>query len=123
MYGPFTGRLILVAEDEPLIALDIQQAFEAEGATVTVVRTLASALRAAEDPALSAAILDHALSDGDSSEVCEQLKTRGIPFVTYSGFGQQEGACAEGTHVNKPASASVLVTTVKGLLASRPISN
>ena len=72
---------------------------------------------------IAAAIVDHALADGDSSEICERLRERNVPFVTYSGFANVEGACAEAEHVNKPASPSVLVATVTGLLASRPISN
>ena len=123
MERQLVGRTILVIEDEPLIALDIRQAFEDAGATVVVARTLAAALLEAEDTSISAAIVDHALGDGDSSEICERLKERNVPFVTYSGFANVEGACAEAEHVNKPASPSVLVATVTGLLASRPISN
>ena len=66
MEGSLTGRLILIAEDEPLIALEIVQGFEDEGATVIIARTLDDALCGVEDPALSAAILDHGLGDGDS---------------------------------------------------------
>ena len=117
------GRVILVIEDEPLIALDIQQAFEDEGARTILAATLTAALLAVEDPALSAAIVDHALGDGDSSEICERLKERDVPFVTYSGFANLDGACAEAEHVSKPASPSVLVATVKGLLAGRPIAS
>lgn len=123
MERPLTGRVILVIEDEPLIAIDVAQAFEDAGATVVVTRTLAAALVAVEDNAISAAIVDHALGDGDSSEICQRLNERSVPFVTYSGFAHLDGACADATHVNKPASPSVLVATVTGLLASRPISN
>ena len=123
MDRPLVGRVILVIEDEPLIALDIQQAFEDAGAKVMSARTLAAAMVAVENPDLSAAIVDHALGDGDSSDICERLSERNVPFVTYSGFANIDGACAEGEHVNKPASPSVLVATVTGLLASRPISN
>ena len=123
MERSFAGRVVLIIEDEPLIALDISHAFEVEGAKTIVVRTLAAALVAVEDPALSAAIVDHALGDGDSSEICERLNERNVPFITYSGFGNIEGACAKGPHVNKPASPSFLVATVKGLLAGWPIAN
>ena len=123
MERPLAGRVILVIEDEPLIAIDIQQAFEDAGAKTMTARTLAAALLAAEDPDLSAAIVDHVLGDGDSSELCERLRERGVPFLTYSGFAHIDGPCAGATHVNKPASPSMLVTTVTGLLASRPISN
>lgn len=123
MQGPLAGRVILVVEDEPLIALDIQQAFQDAGASTMSARTLAAALLAVEDRSLSAAIVDHALGDGDSSEICERLKERDVPFVTYSGFANLDGACAEAEHVSKPASPSVLVATVKGLLAGRPIAS
>ena len=70
--------------------------------------------------ALSAAILNHALSDGDSSELSERLKERNIPFVRYSGFSHLDGVCGDVVHVSKPASPAVLVTTVVGLLQRRP---
>jgi DNA-binding response OmpR family regulator len=114
------GRLILICEDEPLIALDIANAFTAAGARAVTARSLRDALVAVEDGALSAAILDHALGDGESSQVCERLKERNIPFVIYSGFSQLDGACGDAVHVSKPASPEVLVTTVVGLLRRRP---
>ena len=123
MEGSLTGRLILVAEDEPLIALDITLAFEEEGAWVIRAHTLDEALRGVENPALSAAILDHALSDGDTTKVCQRMKERNIPFVTFSGYDDLVGIYREGPHVKKPASISVLVAAVKGLLADRPIAN
>ena len=123
MERPLAGRVILIIEDEPLIALNISDAFQDEGAKAITARTLAAALVAIEDPAISAAIVDHALGDGDSSELCGRLKERNIPFVMYSGYANVAGACAEAVHVNKPATPRVLVTTVKGLLAGRPISN
>jgi DNA-binding response OmpR family regulator len=122
MEASLSGRLILIAEDEPLIALEIMQAFEEEGARVIMARTLSQGLLAVEDPALTAAILDHALSDGDTSEICKRMKEREIPFVTYSGYDDLVGVCREGVHVNKPASMSVLVATVQGLLAEPPRS-
>lgn len=123
MVGSLAGRVILIIEDHPIIALDIQMAFEEQGATAISALTLAAALLAVEEPNLSAAIVDHALGDGDSSEICERLTERDIPFVTYSGFNNLEGACASGENVNKPASPTVLVTSVRGLLADRPIMN
>lgn len=114
MDASLTGRLILIAEDEFLIALDIKQAFEDAGARVLMASTLNDALRGVEDPGLSAAVLDHALSDGDSLRVCARMKERNIPFLTYSGYDQ---ACREGVHVEKPATMSVLVATVRSLLS------
>jgi len=123
MGRPLAGHVILIIEDEALIALDIQRAFEDAGAKTILVRSLTAALLAVEEPALSAAIVDHALGDGDSSELCRRLKEREVPFVTYSGFAHLHGACADVDHVEKPSSPSVLVTTVTGLLAGHQISN
>ena len=64
----------------------------------------------------------HALSDDDSSTVCKRMKERNIPFVTYSGYDPIGGVCREGMRVMKPASMSLLVATVKGLLSERQIS-
>jgi DNA-binding response OmpR family regulator len=58
---------LLICEDEPLIALSIADAFAGAGARVLTVRSLADALIAVEDDVPSAVILDHALSDGESS--------------------------------------------------------
>jgi DNA-binding response OmpR family regulator len=115
------GRLILICEDEPIIALEIANAFTNAGARVATARSLRDALIAVEDGALSAVILDHALSDGDSSQMCERLKERNIPFVLYSGFSTLDRAFGNAVHVPKPADPAVLVTTVVGLLQRRPI--
>jgi len=123
MRNPLVGRLILVVEDEPLVALDVIRGLEAAGARVISARTLADALTKAEDPDLSAAVLDHGLGEGDTSEVCEKLEERNIPFVLYSGYSKIKGACAAGVQVDKPAHPGVLVTTIEGLLGGRPLAN
>ena len=123
MDRPLVGRSILIVEDEPLIALDIRRNFEAAGARVVVMRTLQTALAAVEDPDLSAAILDHALGKDDSSQLCERLKERDIPFVIHSGYSNLEGACSDGVDIDKPSHPQLLVTTIVGLLRSRPISH
>ena len=94
------GRSILIVEDEPLIALDIAQAFEDAGAEIVVTSTLHHALVLVEHDGLSAAVLDHALHD--SSPLCQRLHERKLPFVIYSGLGELHGACAKGVLVAKP---------------------
>jgi CheY-like chemotaxis protein len=89
------GRLILICGDEPLVALEIAKAFTELGARAVTVRSLRDALVAVEDGALSAAILDHTLSDGDSLQLCERLKERNIPFVLHSGHRQPDGASSQ----------------------------
>jgi CheY-like chemotaxis protein len=111
-----TGCSILVCEDEPLIAMDIEDAFSSAGAVVVSTSSQRRALAIVEECTVSAAILDHYLRDADCSELCARLKERNIPFVVYSGFDKLDEAHGDAVHVSKPASTDVLVTTVVGLL-------
>jgi DNA-binding response OmpR family regulator len=113
------GRQVLIVEDEPLISLEIAQAFRKAGAFTTITSTLKQALNLVEHDGLAVAILDHVLRDGDSTRLCERLTDRGIPFVIYSGFNKVDGACKAGALVGKPATGDVLVATAEGLLPSK----
>jgi CheY-like chemotaxis protein len=109
---PLAGRPILVVEDEPIIAMEVVQGLQAAGASVSQARTLSDALCEVECPRLSPAVLDHALSDGDASQICDRLDQPNIPFVVYSGYNYVDGPCSEGEHVRKPVRPSVLVQAV-----------
>jgi DNA-binding response OmpR family regulator len=100
--------------------LSIADAFTGAGARVVTARSFASALIAVENEAPSAVILDHAGSDGDSSQLCKRLRQRNIPYVLHSGYGMLDGAGGGAVHVPKPANPDVLVTAVLGLLRRRP---
>jgi DNA-binding response OmpR family regulator len=110
------GRSILIVEDEPLIVMDITQAFEGSGAALTTTNTLRHALILVEHDGLSGAILDHSLGDGNSSILCARLTERGIPFLIYSGHAKVEGPCAGALHVNKPAAPGQLVAAMESLI-------
>lgn len=116
------GHSILVVEDEPLIAMDITQAFEAAGAAVTSTNALKHALILVEHDGLSGAILDHGLADGDSCQLCARLKERGVPFMLYSGFKTVGGACAEAPHIAKPAADGVLVSAMEVLIMAADLA-
>jgi len=116
------GRSILIVEDEPLIVMDITQQFEATGAALTSTNTLHHALILVEHDGLAGAILDHALGDGDSFQLCARLKQRGIPFLIYTGFKTVGGACADALHIDKPAVDGALVAAMEGLIMSNAIS-
>ena len=95
------------------------------GARVMTVGSLADALTALEDEVPSAVILDHALSDGESSQLRECLKERNILYVIHSGYGAkaQDASAATAAYVPKPAWPQYLVATVDGLLRSRQVAN
>jgi DNA-binding response OmpR family regulator len=125
MSGELAGRLVLVVEDEPLVALHVQDFLTGAGARVLLAHELPTARVHARHPELSAAVLDHGLKTDDTSEICTILKERDIPFVVYSGYSKMHGDCADGELVHKPASPHVLVATLAGVLGEhrRPALN
>ena len=110
------GWLILIAEDEAVISMEIENTFKAAGARVRISGTVEDAMVVAEDADLAAAVVNHFLWDGESSPVCQRLKERDIPFVLFSGFTNVEGACRTGVQVHKPATSAILLATVADLL-------
>ena len=86
------GQSILVVENELLIAMDIVRALEGAGANATMTTTARHAMILAEHDGLAGAIMDHGLSDGDSTAICARLKERGIPYISYSGYEPVTGA-------------------------------
>jgi DNA-binding response OmpR family regulator len=115
------GRSILIVEDEPLIVMDITQAFEGTGAALTTTNALHQALILVEHDGLSAAILDHALGDGNSTKLYERLTERGIPYIIYSGFDAVEGAPKAALYLRKPAAPGELVAKMEGLILVEPL--
>jgi DNA-binding response OmpR family regulator len=111
------GCSILVVENEFLIAIDIVRALEKAGANATMTTTVRHALILVQHDGLSGAIMDHALSDGDSTELCVRLKARGIPYLSYSGYEPAVGASAEAPHIMKPATMDALMSAMEELLA------
>jgi DNA-binding NtrC family response regulator len=79
------GQHVLIIEDEPLIALDLEQALSSAGAAVTIANSAATALEAVEAPSLTAAIVDLRLHGHSVRDVVERLAARSLPFVFYSG--------------------------------------
>ena len=114
------GRLILVVENELLIAMDIVKALEDAGANATMTTTARHAMILIEHDGLAGAIMDHGLTDGDSTTVCARLQERGIPYVSYSGYEPVKGASVDAPHIMKPESMDVLMSTMEKVLAGPP---
>ncbi|MEA1673089.1 response regulator [Nitrospirillum sp. BR 11163] len=82
---PLAGLRILVADDEVMIALNLEETFREAGAEILSAATVAQAIVAARNPGLSAAVLDVRLGRETSEAVADVLTERGIPFFFYSG--------------------------------------
>jgi DNA-binding response OmpR family regulator len=112
---PLTGRSILVVEDEPLIAFELQSLFEGAGAKVRSAQTLRQAVNLTEEGHLSAAVLDYGLGAGDVSLVCRLLAEREVPFMFYSGYAQLQDH-PKALIVQKPATSGVLLAAISTLV-------
>ncbi len=81
---------ILVAEDEPILAITLQDILEELGHQVVgPAMRAAEALRFAEREPLEAAILDVNMGDGDSYPAAAALRHRAIPYVFATGYGRE----------------------------------
>ncbi|OCC03543.1 hypothetical protein BA190_17550 [Labrys sp. WJW] len=80
------GQTILVADDEIIIALDIEDMLVSAGAQVAgPCLTLASALETASLQPLTAAVLDISLGRDTSEPVVDLLAARNIPIAFCTG--------------------------------------
>ncbi|MBB4183500.1 CheY-like chemotaxis protein [Sinorhizobium terangae] len=116
------GARILIAEDEILIALDIEAAFRDAGADIVgPCATLGSALDAVRKEALSLAVLDVRLGAATTEEVSDLLSERGIPFLFYTGQtlpAEMQRKCDGAVIVDKPATQQDLVDAAAKVLAA-----
>ncbi len=102
---------ILVVEDEPLIALDIEDALLALGSPVRLARSLAEARAVlAEPPAPRLVLLDVVLPDGQSFDLAHELIGAGIPLLFLTGYDHGIPEALRDVKVlEKPFSTEVLI--------------
>ena len=125
--APLAGLVVLLVEDEPLIALDVVCTLEDAGAVVEGAHATAAAAFAAMDGAvrLDAAVLDVDLGAETSEGIFHRLRRAGVPVVLHTG-GSRPGTAArlEAPTVRKPALPATLVAAVvraaRGGRAARP---
>lgn len=115
--------LVLVAEDEPFIALDLVLAIEdAGGLVVGPAASVEEALALINATPVAGAILDVNLIDGDISPVAELLLELGIPIILQTGIGLPTDLAARYPKlvVNiKPCFAAQLVAQLETLMFDR----
>ena len=80
-------RRILVVEDEPFVALQLQTDLEGEGHEVIgPASSLAQGLKLAQCEGLDAVLLDIRLGRDTSANIADQLLARQIPFAFATGY-------------------------------------
>jgi DNA-binding response OmpR family regulator len=113
---------ILILEDDPFIALDLQCIVEGEGHTASVCGAVAEARRLAGD--LDFALLDVDVADGKSYGLALALAERGVPFAFVSGSRPRElpPALRDARFIPKPFAEATIVAALPGARpARRPV--
>jgi DNA-binding response OmpR family regulator len=115
------GRpLVLVLEDEALIALNLQDDLQDVGYDVAGPFTTCGAAQEwlqTETP--DTAILDAALKDGPCREVALELSRREVPFLIYSGHHEDRQLLSDFhpvAWIEKPVLSTVLVQACEQVL-------
>lgn len=106
---------ILVVEDEPIIALDLQYLLEASGATpVALEHAIEGARQRLSGPALpDVVILDLVLGGTSSLPLAEELRQRKLPFLFLTGDAVGiPSDFSDVQAVEKPFAADRLIATV-----------
>jgi DNA-binding response OmpR family regulator len=84
------GLRILVAEDEPLIAMEMEEVFQDHGGVVIgPYPTLRALLAASEKGSFDVAILDVRLGSEECFPAAERLRAAGVPIVFHSGHADR----------------------------------
>ena len=83
------GKHLLLVEDDQLVAFTVEDMLlYAEAGTVTVAETVARALEALAGQQFDAAIVDVNLRGEASWPVAAELRQRGVPYLTATGYGE-----------------------------------
>jgi CheY-like chemotaxis protein len=107
---------VLIVEDDPIIALDLEDTILGFG--VTTVRTagnVVQALRMIADRAPDFALLDVGLIRETSFAIAEELASRNVPFIFVTGYGADRVpvAFADRPQLPKPCSTTALKAVLR----------
>jgi DNA-binding response OmpR family regulator len=121
-YGPASsGKLrCLIVEDQVLIAMSLEAYLEDVGyAPAGPFQSNSEALAWLDESTPDLAILDYKLNDGLCIELARTLRSRGVPFVVYSGARQAQGMPPEfegAPWIEKPCPRHVFLDVLTGLV-------
>lgn len=115
------GVRVLVVEDEPLLAMDLEATLVRAGAEVVALcQTLDEAMVRTDAADFAVAVLDFTLGSETVTPVARRLAARGVPFVLHTGKSRHEPNLTEWSDrsiLEKPASRLALVSALKTALS------
>ena len=115
----FLGKRILIAEDETLIALDLEDILCRMGFDVVgSARNVPAALDSIKSLALDAAVLDYRLGQDTIHPVAEALRLAAVPFALATGL-EPETTYVGAPMLRKPYSFDEIKTCMMSLLGTQ----
>lgn len=114
------GKRILLIEDEPLVALDIESDLTAAGFEVVgPAATLKSAKQLISEASFDAVLLDANLAGHPVDELAAALTQKSVPFAFATGYGREALPLAfrGAPLLLKPFNREQLLSVVEGLLS------
>ncbi len=86
---PLLGQRILIVEDDPFIAMALEETLTESGMTIAAVaRSVPQALRLAQTADYDLALLDVNIGYETIDPVADVVDGRGLPFVFTTGYGR-----------------------------------
>ena len=116
--------VVLLAESDAVIGMDLSDALEKAGYRVLgPVSTIAEALALLEQDSPALAIIDVALKDGRCTGLARVLRQRSVPFLVHSAARQDQRLTGDFQSVpwlGKPALSADVIAVLQELSASAP---
>lgn len=111
------GKRVLIAEDEPVIAMDHAALLTQAGAEVVATcATVRGAVDCIHHRQIDVAVLDYGLAAGNSELLQTALKRRHIPFVVVSAYPRPRVRTEPGQEIlQKPVTSDLLCGRVKAI--------
>ena len=97
--------MILIVEEQPLIALELQTALEEAGAEALIVRNAAEALTRVHQFDFSAAVLDWLPDSSEQRALARLLKQTRARFIFYATHPPEDVTTARGAPIFSQAGA------------------
>ncbi len=110
---------ILIVDDEPIIALSLEESLVDAGFTIAaVVYKIDKAVALIESGSCDAAIFDANLAGVSASPAASALAARGLPFIVLSGYSceQLEGDFPGAHFMQKPCRPVHLIQAVSAMV-------
>jgi len=110
-----TARSILVVEDDPDIAMALQDLLEFEGFHVNCAQTCRQAFSSIEQNAYHAILLDLGLPDGDGCSILEKLQVSHptLPVIVLTASNRNLGSLRAYARLTKPWEREELCTILR----------